>query len=61
MYELIREPESGELKRAFNALDEAFGAERFDKNSAKKVLAEHGFSKATFDNLIEGQYISEVD
>ena len=60
IYTLVNEPESEQARRAFEALDDAFGAENFDKKSAQAVLVEHGFGKSDLDKLVEGGYAQEV-
>ena len=60
MYMLVQEPSSSEARRAFEALDDTFGTESFDKGSAQRVLAEHGFNKGILDMLISTGCIEEV-
>ena len=60
LYTLMKEPETEQAKRAFSALDDAFGTEEFDKKSAQDVLVEHGFGKNDLDVLISGEYVQEV-
>ncbi len=59
MYTLIRQPGGGELGRAFDALDEAFGTEAFNRSAAKQVLTEHGFNGNTLDTLIAEDCIDD--
>ena len=60
MFILTSDPEKGELSRAFDILDDAFGTEQFDKNSAVTALKEGGFTSATFDKLVSGGFVTEV-
>ena len=60
IYTLVNEPESEQARRAFEALDDAFGAENFDKKSVQSVLTEHGFGKNDLDTLVKDGYVGEV-
>ena len=51
MYILVEEPHSDEARRAFNALDDAFGTDSFTREDATRVLEEHGFSSQMFQAL----------
>lgn len=57
---LTNEPTSQEQKRAFEALDDVFGAEAFDDSEAKKLLSEHGFNSQMLKQLVDNGSISEV-
>ena len=59
MFILTQEPPGGESLRAFEALDDAFGTDSFDKASAQQILVEHGFRNGTLDSLVSGGYVSE--
>ncbi len=61
MFILTSDPEKGELSRAFDALDDAVGTEQFDKQTALKVLKESGFTENTFNQLVSGGHIAEVE
>jgi len=60
LFILISEPTSAEARRAFDALDDAFGTETFDKKSAEGVLKENGFDSGMFNSLVSGENVSEV-
>ncbi len=63
-YILLRDPESGALGEAFEALDRAFGTESFSKGQAQTVLYNELGStdvEATLAKLSRGEYIGEVD
>ncbi len=59
MYILVQEPNGDEAKRAFNALDDAFGTDSFSKSEALQALTEHGFTSSMFEALLTSGCIAE--
>lgn len=61
MYILSEQPADGESRRAFQALDDAFGADEFAREAAERVLTDHGFrGSSMFETLESYDYITEV-
>lgn len=58
-YILTAEPHSDEASRAFDALDNAFGTDSFEKEEALRVLAEHGFTAVMFTSLVSTGCVTE--
>lgn len=64
MYILLDEPSGGNIKEAFEVLDETFGSGEFTDGqaiSAINVALEVGASKAQsmFNSLVAGKYVGE--
>lgn len=60
MYMLIEQPNGDEARRAFDALDDAFGTDDFSKEDAMEVLSNRGFSGNMFNALLMSGSISEA-
>lgn len=57
---LSQEPHGDEARRAFNALDEAFGVDEFSEAEAKEALTLHGFGPTMLSALTTSGSVSEV-
>ena len=65
MYMLIQSPNSGQLKEAFDVLDEVFGTGEFTEGQGTNSIqvgleVEEGQARSIWDNLKRNENVGEV-